>query len=87
MFNTRGACLAGAITTPDLMPSVVHLATGAWHRAAEPTALGLLELNGNPNVLTRDVGRRLSVGGLPLNLFLFRSSSIVTATTHRQSPL
>jgi len=56
VFNGRGACLAGAVTTPDLLPGVAHLATGAWYMAEEAGAPGALELNGNPNVLTRDEG-------------------------------
>lgn len=56
VFNERGACLAGAVTTPDLLAGLVHLATGAWYRAAEPSTAASLELSGNYNVLTRDEG-------------------------------
>jgi biotin/methionine sulfoxide reductase len=54
LFNARGACLAGAVIDPDVMPGVVVMATGAWFdpgaTSAEP------ERHGNPNVLTLDIG-------------------------------
>ncbi|WP_167101431.1 molybdopterin-dependent oxidoreductase [Amycolatopsis granulosa] len=49
VFNERGACLAGAVLTPDLRPGVVQLPTGAWF---DPQ--GSLCVHGNPNVLTAD---------------------------------
>ncbi len=56
VFNDRGACLAGARVSDRIRPGVVQLATGAWFDPID-TADGLgLDLNGNPNVLTRDVG-------------------------------
>ena len=54
VFNARGACLAGAIIDPHVMPGVVVMATGAWFdpgsTSEEP------ERHGNPNVLTLDIG-------------------------------
>jgi biotin/methionine sulfoxide reductase len=38
--------------TPDILAGVVALPTGAWFGAAG----GNMDPNGNPNVLTRDVG-------------------------------
>lgn len=59
VFNDRGACLAGLITSTDLRPGVVQLATGAWY---DPDPTGLC-VHGNPNVLTADVGTsRLAQG-------------------------
>jgi biotin/methionine sulfoxide reductase len=56
VFNDRGACLAGAVLSERIRPGVVQLATGAWYDPVD-TADGLgLDLHGNPNVLTRDVG-------------------------------
>ncbi|PZW50483.1 biotin/methionine sulfoxide reductase [Humitalea rosea] len=52
VFNTRGACLAGAVLSDAMMPGVVQLATGAWF---DPGPDGL-ELHGNANVLTLDKG-------------------------------
>jgi biotin/methionine sulfoxide reductase len=51
VFNDRGACLAGLRLTPDLLPGVAVLPTGAWWDPVEATCV-----HGNPNVLTRDVG-------------------------------
>ncbi|MCW5773575.1 MAG: molybdopterin-dependent oxidoreductase [Rhodospirillaceae bacterium] len=55
VFNDRGACLAGAMLCPTLMRGVVQMATGAWFDPLE-TAAGPLDIHGNPNVLTRDLG-------------------------------
>ncbi len=52
LYNDRGACLAGAVVSDGLREGVIELATGAWYC---PDDNGL-ELHGNPNVLTRDVG-------------------------------
>ena len=54
LFNTRGACLAGAVVDADVMPGVVVMATGAWFDP--PSAKGEPERHGNPNVLTLDIG-------------------------------
>ncbi|MDK3017325.1 molybdopterin-dependent oxidoreductase [Pseudodonghicola flavimaris] len=56
LFNDRGACLAGAVISDDVAPGVVQLATGAWFNPEEPGRIGALDLHGNPNVLTRDLG-------------------------------
>jgi biotin/methionine sulfoxide reductase len=52
VFNERGACLADVGIDDGLLPGVATLATGA------PFGLGAdgVELHGNPNVLTRDLG-------------------------------
>ena len=58
VWNRRGACLAGARVSSDVMPGVVCLPTGA-----AACFSGDLELHGNPNVLTRDIGTsRLAQG-------------------------
>jgi biotin/methionine sulfoxide reductase len=65
VFNDRGACLAAVETSDDLLPGVVQLATGAWYdplpaAADDPQPL---EIHGNPNVLTADIGTsRLAQG-------------------------
>ncbi|MGE0503614.1 MAG: molybdopterin-dependent oxidoreductase [Rhizobiaceae bacterium] len=56
VFNDRGACLAGVRLTEDVRPGVVVIPTGAWYEPQEPGCVGTLELNGNPNVLTLDLG-------------------------------
>lgn len=61
--NGRGACLAAARITLDVMPGVIHLPTGAWYDPG-PADRGDPDcVHGNPNVLTRDVGTsRLAQG-------------------------
>ena len=54
VFNGRGACLAGAVLDPDVMPGVAVMATGAWFDP--PDVAGEPERHGNPNVLTLDIG-------------------------------
>lgn len=59
VFNDRGACLAGAVLDEGVRPGVAVMATGAWYA---PDAHGL-DLAGNPNVLSLDVGTsRLTQG-------------------------
>lgn len=55
IFNDRGACLAAAIVFDGIRQSVIELPTGAWFDPIE-SADGSLDIHGNPNVLTRDVG-------------------------------
>lgn len=54
VFNDRGACLASAVVTDQVMPRVARLSTGSWWDPAEPGVPGSLDKHGNPNVLTRD---------------------------------
>jgi len=56
VFNDRGASLAAAVLTESVRPGVVVLATGAWYDPQDPARPGSLDVHGNPNVLTRDVG-------------------------------
>ncbi len=56
VFNDRGACLAGAIVSDHVRAGVVVLPTGAWFDPQDPSQPDSLEVHGNPNVLTRDVG-------------------------------
>jgi biotin/methionine sulfoxide reductase len=59
VFNTRGACLAGAVVDDGIVPNVAAMATGAWLDQSD----GEPERHGNPNVLTLDVGTsRLTQG-------------------------
>ncbi|WP_238367267.1 molybdopterin-dependent oxidoreductase [Mesobacterium pallidum] len=52
VFNTRGAARARAHVTDAILPGVVALPTGAWY--GDPG--GNIDPDGNPNVLTPDVG-------------------------------
>ena len=56
VFNDRGALLAGAVISGRIRRNVVQVATGAWYSPLEPGKIGTLDVHGNPNVLTRDVG-------------------------------
>ncbi len=61
--NARGACLATAAISEDVMPGVVQLPTGAWYDPEDAEEENALCVHGNPNVLTRDVGTsRLAQG-------------------------
>lgn len=53
LWNARGACLATATLCDGVAPGVVVLSTGAWFT---PQGNSGLEIAGNPNVLTRDIG-------------------------------
>lgn len=52
VFNDRGACLARATLSEDIVQGVISLSTGAWY---DPDTSGV-DTQGNPNSLTRDVG-------------------------------
>ncbi len=52
VFNARGACRARALISDGITQGVVALPTGAWYgKPGTP-----VDPNGNPNVLTKDVG-------------------------------
>jgi biotin/methionine sulfoxide reductase len=55
VFNSRGACLAGAMVTDAVTPGVLRLSCGAWY---DPVGAGAAPLcaHGNANVLTFDRG-------------------------------
>ena len=53
MWNERGACLATATVSDAVRQGVVVLPTGAWFTPVGNTGL---EVAGNPNVLTIDLG-------------------------------
>ena len=56
VFNDRGACLAGARISDQVMPGVVQLSTGAWYDPQVPGSPGSLDKHGNPNLLAPDRG-------------------------------
>jgi len=56
LFNDRGACLAGVQFKDTIRPGVIELATGAWYEPEDFADPASLEIHGNPNVLTRDIG-------------------------------
>jgi biotin/methionine sulfoxide reductase len=59
VFNARGAARARALVSEHILPRVVALPTGAWY--GDPG--NNIDPDGNPNVLTKDVGTsRLAQG-------------------------
>lgn len=56
LYNDRGSCLAAAVTTDTLREGVVELPTGAWYDPKDPGNERSMDVHGNPNVLTRDIG-------------------------------
>ena len=52
VYNERGACRARAHVSSDIMPGVVSLPTGAWLQPGDDGT----DAQGNPNILTRDIG-------------------------------
>jgi len=55
LFNSRGACLAGAMVTDAVAPGVLRLSCGAWYDPADAGEAATC-VHGNANVLTRDQG-------------------------------
>jgi biotin/methionine sulfoxide reductase len=56
IYNERGACLAAAVISETLRESVIELPTGAWYDPEDPKRENSMDVHGNPNVLTRDIG-------------------------------
>ena len=62
VYNDRGACLAGLEISEAIRDGILELPTGAWYDPQEIDG-ELLEVHGNPNVLTPDIGTsRLAQG-------------------------
>ena len=62
IYNSRGACLAGAVVIDTMLPGVVKLSCGAWY---DPVGAedGAVCVHGNANMLTHDRGTsKLSQG-------------------------
>ena len=70
LFNDRGACLASAAFDENMRTDVVVLPTGAWYKPQDPNQENSLELNGNPNVLTLDIGTSSLAQGCSANTCL-----------------
>jgi biotin/methionine sulfoxide reductase len=56
VFNDRGAFLAGVHLSDELRRGVVQIATGAWYDMLDPSDPLSLEIHGNPNAVTHDIG-------------------------------
>lgn len=55
VFNDRGQLLAGAHVSDDYPPGVCRIHEGAWYEPTGPE-IGALDVYGDPNTLTLDVG-------------------------------
>jgi len=78
--NDRGACLAAVRTTEGILPRVAVMATGGWYDPERPGEPGSLDLQGNPNVLTLDVGTSQLAQGSSAQTCLVRIAA------HPQAP-
>ena len=56
VFNDRGAFLAGVTLSDALRPGVLQISTGAWFDSLDPADPLSLEIHGNPNAVTNDIG-------------------------------
>ncbi|MGW0178544.1 molybdopterin-dependent oxidoreductase [Nocardia sp. NPDC003345] len=56
VFNDRGALLAGLRVSDALRPGVAQIATGAWYDPADAADPLSLDVHGNPNTVTNDIG-------------------------------
>jgi biotin/methionine sulfoxide reductase len=56
VFNDRGAFLAGVRLSDALRRGVIQIATGAWYDVLDPADPKSLEIHGNPNAVTNDIG-------------------------------
>ncbi|MEU4313740.1 molybdopterin-dependent oxidoreductase [Nocardia sp. NPDC024068] len=56
VFNDRGALLAGLRISEALRPGVAQMATGAWYDPLDPADPLSLDVHGNPNTVTNDIG-------------------------------
>jgi biotin/methionine sulfoxide reductase len=56
VFNDRGAFLAGVSLSDALRPGVVQISTGAWYDPLDLADPLSLEIHGNPNAVTNDIG-------------------------------
>jgi biotin/methionine sulfoxide reductase len=85
VYNERGACLGGAEVSADVRSGVAVMATGAWFDPADDG----LERQGNPNVLTLDIGTSpLAQGPSALSVLVEveRYNEIVPAATAFELP-
>ncbi|MGJ3439442.1 molybdopterin-dependent oxidoreductase [Pseudomonas sp. Je.1.5.c] len=56
VFNDRGAFLACANVTENILGGVASIPTGAWFDPADPAMPDSIDKHGNPNVVTLDNG-------------------------------
>ncbi len=54
VYNSRGACLAGAVVSDAVRSGIVQLATGAWYDPLQLDDGTTMCVHGNPNAVTED---------------------------------
>ncbi|MFQ6227264.1 molybdopterin-dependent oxidoreductase [Nocardia sp. NPDC002869] len=59
--------LAGLRLTDAVRPAVVHMATGAWYDPLDPDDPESLDVHGNPNTVTLDIGTSSLAQGPSVN--------------------
>lgn len=77
VFNDRGATLAGVLVSDVVRPGVVRLSTGSWFDPSSDLGSGNVEKNGNPNVLTPDIGASALTQGCSAHTCLVEIESAV----------
>jgi biotin/methionine sulfoxide reductase len=73
VYNLRGSCLASARVSDSIRQGVVALSTGTWLNTTGPKlppSFEPLDLNGNPNVVTLDIGTSEFAQGTSANTTL-----------------
>ncbi|MFV0334007.1 MAG: trimethylamine-N-oxide reductase TorA [Tropicimonas sp.] len=56
VFNDRGQCLAGAVISDEIRPGVIRISEGGWYDPAPGGEVGALDIYGDVNTLTPDIG-------------------------------
>lgn len=72
IWNSRGACLATATISDTVSPGVIVLPTGAWLTTSIDRSL---DISGNPNILTLDIGSSKFSQGCSAHTCLVRISN------------
>ena len=78
VFNDRGACLAALQLDSDRLRDVVSLPTGSWFSPLDD----FTDANGNPNVLTADIGTSKLAQGPSANTCLVEVERYPGPSTH-----
>jgi biotin/methionine sulfoxide reductase len=82
VFNDRGACLAAVGLDTNRLVDVVSLPTGSWFAPLEDAT----DANGNPNVLTADIGTSSLAQGPSANTCLVEVERYLEPVNPRNRP-
>lgn len=86
VFNDRGACLTGARLSAAVRQGVAVMATGAWYDPDDAATAAPLERQGNPNVLTADIGTSRLSQGPSVNCLVDIAPEPAPPTPDREDP-